>query len=545
MTDRRHLTPVDTTVDAPVTPLADLPLFDDPDDTPSPLQTRFRTSAHAPDLSAFAVPPAKVRRIHPRPTTAAAPDATVQPPDRERVAVDDVDWKRVKVLRDEISSLPEMLGTGTYPGINVRHPSAADLAAGRRIIHDHVQSTVRIDMSHSRPVLDLEQQAAIEQALEDAIFGLGRLEALFANPRIENIEIYGYDCVLLEDVDGNLIDGPPVAESDADLRETLMKIASREGRPFSEAVPWMHLQLDGHARLAAVDWVTARPNIVIRRHRIVQITLNDLVERGTITATMASLLAALVRAGRSIVVAGAQGAGKTTLMRALCNELDRHEPIATFQDVEELFLAEMEGRTRVMAAESRPGSGEYTPDGRRAGEITLRQLIEQFFRMNRSRLIVGEVRGAEILAMIDAGLGSTGSLSTTHARDAEGAIDKLITCGMKDGAHITEQYMKKALAACVDVIVFLNLDTHGRGAYGPGKRDRYVTQILELGKVVGDDITTSDIYVRGEHGHAIPFTMSDQLRHELVRFGFNNDAYQAEAVQHRAETEHLRARATQ
>lgn len=539
MTDR-HLNPVDDTDDETVTPLADLPLFDDPDETVSPLASRFKTSPHAPDLSAFAVPAAKVHRLHPRTPNGAA--AAAGRSDRDRVAVDDVDWKRVKVLRDEISSLPEMLGTGTFPGINVQNPTAADLAAGRRIIHDHVQATVRIDMSHSRPVMDLEQQAAMEQALNDAIFGLGRLEALFANPRIENIEIYGYDCVLLEDVDGNLIEGPPVAESDTDLRETLMKIASREARPFSESVPWMHLELEGHARLAAVDWVTARPNVVIRRHRIVQVTLNDLVERGTITATMATLLAALVRAGRSIVVAGAQGAGKTTLMRALCNELDRHEPIATFQDVEELFLTEMEGRTRVMAAESRPGSGEYTPDGRRAGEITLRQLIEQFFRMNRSRLIVGEVRGSEILAMIDAQLGSTGSLSTTHARDAEGAIDKLITCGMKDGAHITEQYMKRALAACVDVVVFLNLDTHGRGAYGPGKRDRYVTQILEIGKVVGDDITTSDIYLRGSTGRAIPFTMSDPLRNELVRFGFDNDAYQAEAVHHRTETEHLRAR---
>lgn len=510
----RHLHPVID--DGQESSLVDLPLFRDDDELESPIVARFNTT-HTPDLSAFAVPAAKVRRFDPSP---AADPAT-------RVDVDGVDWARVKQLRDEISQLPQM------QPIDVRHPTPADLVEGRRIIHDHLQSVIRIDMAQSRTVISLTDQAALEQALKDAIFGLGRLEALFTNDRIENIEIHGYDCVLLEDVEGNLLEGPPVAESDEDLRHTLRKIAIRESRPFSESVPWMHLRLDGYARLAAVDWVTPRPVVVIRRHRVVNVTLADLVTRNTIDPVMASLLAAAVRAGRSIMVAGAQGAGKTTLMRALCAELDPHEPIATFQDVEELFLAEMPGRTRVIPAESRPGSGEYTPDGRKAGEITLRQLIEQFFRLNRSRLIVGEVRGSEILAMIDAALSSAGSLSTTHARDAYGVIDKLITCGMQAGAQVTEQYMTRALGSCLDMVVFLHLDTHGRGAYGPGKRDRYVTQILEVGGVVEGRLEFSDIYLPDpETGRAIPHTMSDPLRHELRQYGFDSDSFEAEASRH-------------
>lgn len=503
-------------------PLTDLPLFHASDPEQSRLAARFTTNA-APDLSAFNVPPDKIHRITASPAK-DEPDA--------RVAVDGVDWARVKHLREEISGLPDM------QTIDVRNPSPDERSEGRRIIHDHVQRTVRHDMAQSRAVMSLTDQAALEQALNDAIFGLGRLEALFANTRIENIEIYGYNRVLLEDVDGTLLEGPPVADSDEDLRDTLKKIAVREGRPFSEAVPWMHLRLDGYARLAAVDWVTPQPVVVIRRHRIVHVTLQDLVKRGTIDDVMASLLAAAVRAGRSIVVAGAQGAGKTTLMRALCNELDPHEPIATFQDVEELFLADMPGRDRVIPAESRPGSGEYTPDGRRAGEITLRQLIEQFFRLNRARLIVGEVRGAEILAMIDAALSSTGSLSTTHARDAYGAIDKLITCGMQAGAQVTEQYMTRALGSCLDLVVFLNLDTHGRGAYGAGKRDRYVTQILEISGVIkggsslGDGgLQIGDIYAPDPiTGRAVPRTMSDALRNELRQFGFDSTTFEAAAA---------------
>lgn len=508
---------------------ADLDLVDDPsldaiplfqDEEPSPIAARFNTTRPSPDLAAFAVPAAQVRHF-------AAPAADPTDGERRRTSVDGVDWVRVKQLRDEISAKPQM------EQVEIRQATEADRVVGRRIIHDHVQETIRRDMkSASRTVLDLAAQAAIEQALEDAIFGLGRLEALLAPEAVENIEVHGFDGVLMEDNEGNLVEGQPVADSDDDLLDTLKKIASREGKPFSESVPWMHLQLPGHARLAAVAWVTPRPVVVIRRHRVVHSTLDGLVERGTIDPTMASLLAAAVRAGRSIVIAGAQGAGKTTLMRALCNELDPMEPIATFQDVEELFLAEMPGRSRVMAAESRPGSGEYTPDGRRAGEITLRQLIEQFFRFNRSRLIVGEVRGSEILGMIDAALSSTGSLSTTHARDAYGAIDKLITCGMQAGAQVTEQYMTRALGSCLDLVVFLHLDTHGRGAYGPGKRDRYVTQILEVGRAAEGELDFSDVYLPGPNGRGVPHTMSDPLRHELKQFGFDADSYDAQATQH-------------
>ena len=510
-------------IDADDAPSLDsLAIFQDEQDLePSPIAARFTTTNRRPNLAAFAVPAAKVRHF---------PDPHAEA-DRHRASVDGVDWARVKQLREEISALPQM------EQVEVRQATEADRAEGRRIIHDHVQDTIRRDLkSATRTVMDLNAQAAMEQALEDSIFGLGRLEALLAPEMVENIEVHGFDGVLMEDNEGNLIEGLPVADSDEDLIDTLKKIASREGKPFSEAVPWMHLQLPGHARLAAVAWVTPKPVVVIRRHRVVHSTLDDLVQRGAIDPTMATLLAAAVRAGRSIVIAGAQGAGKTTLMRALCNVLDKHEPIATFQDVEELFLAEMPGRTRVMAAESRPGSGEYTPDGRRAGEITLRQLIEQFFRFNRSRLIVGEVRGSEILAMIDAALSSTGSLSTTHARDAYGAIDKLITCGMQAGAQVTEQYMIRALGSCLDLVVFLHLDTHGRGAYGPGKRDRYVTQILEVGRAEEGELKFSDVYRVGPNGRGVPFTMSDPLRNELKQFGFDAASYDREAAQYPKES---------
>ena len=120
--------------------------------------------------------------------------------------------------------------------------------------------------------------------------------------------------------------------------------------------------------------------------------------------------------GRSIVVAGAQGAGKTTLVRALCAEIDAMEAIGTFETEYELHLHEL-GRHKVVHAwEARPGSGERGADGRQAGEFTLDEALVDSFRFNLSRQIVGEVRGKEIWAMIKAMESGTGSISTTHAR---------------------------------------------------------------------------------------------------------------------------------
>ncbi|MGB0191891.1 MAG: ATPase, T2SS/T4P/T4SS family, partial [Nocardioides sp.] len=169
-----------------------------------------------------------------------------------------------------------------------------------------------------------------------------------------------------------------------------------------------------------------RPSVVIRRHRLMEITLDDLVERQMLTPVAASFLRAAVRARKSIVVSGSQGAGKTTLVRALCAEIDPLEAIGTFETEYELHLHEL-GRHRIVHPwEARPGSGERGLDGRMAGEFTLDDAMVDSFRFNLARQIVGEVRGKEVWAMIKAMESGTGSISTTHASDAVAAIRKLV-----------------------------------------------------------------------------------------------------------------------
>jgi len=281
-----------------------------------------------------------------------------------------VDWSIVAELRARAS---EQLSQAVASDRS-RLDKPAQQELGRSIVLDLIESAMADDVDAGRGAWSPARQQATAQAVFDSLFRLGRLQPLVDNDDIENIVIVGHDNVLLELVDGTLIDGPPVADSDQELIDFLVFLASRSevnARSFSEAQPRLHLRLDGGSRLAAAAWVTPRPSVVIRRHRLMQVTLDDLVAREMMTPTAASFLRAAVRARRSIVVAGAQGAGKTTLVRALCAEIDAMEAIGTFETEYELHLHEL-GRHKVVHAwEARPGSGERGPDGRQAGEFTL------------------------------------------------------------------------------------------------------------------------------------------------------------------------------
>jgi Flp pilus assembly CpaF family ATPase len=241
------------------------------------------------------------------------------------------------------------------------------------------------------------------------------------------------------------------------------------------------------------------------------------------TPTAASFLRAAVRARRSIVVAGAQGAGKTTLVRALCAEIDAMEAIGTFETEYELHLHELNRHKVVHAWEARPGSGERGADGRQAGEFTLDEALVDSFRFNLSRQIVGEVRGKEIWAMIKAMESGTGSISTTHAADAASAVRKLVTCAMEAGPHVTQGLATSKLAATVDLIVQLSMEN--KVVPGGAQRERRVSEIIALApgeKEVG--YATTQVFRADASGVAVPDVLPDEYR-ALTRHGFDLAAY--------------------
>jgi pilus assembly protein CpaF len=434
----------------------------------------------------------------------------------------DIDWSIVSTLRARASEqLSQVIASDRS-----RLDRAAQQELGRSIVLDLIESAMAEAANAGQGAWSPARQQATAQAVFDSLFRLGRLQPLVDEDRIENIIIVGYDNVQLELVDGALIDGPTVADSDEELIDFLVFLASRSevnARSFSEAQPRLHLRLDGGARLAAAAWVTPRPSVVIRRHRLMQVTLDDLVGKEMLTPVAASFLRAAVRARKSIVVAGAQGAGKTTLVRALCLETDALEAIGTFETEYELHLHELGRHKIVHAWESRPGSGERGPDGRQAGEFTLDEALVDSFRFNLSRQIVGEVRGKEIWAMIKAMESGTGSISTTHAADAVAAVRKLVTCAMEAGPHVTQGLATSKLASTVDLIVQLSMET--TAVPGGARRTRRVAEIIALAPGEKEPgFATTHVFSPDFSGVAVPDVLPDEYR-ALARHGFDLAGY--------------------
>jgi pilus assembly protein CpaF len=477
------------------TPLAGLPLFSQP------------------------VPSVAAQRDIVRPLTSVAHLSTVGAPIGRSL-----DWALVSALRAQAS---EQLSQAVAADRG-RLDKTAQEELGRTIVLDLIEATVADRVNAGMTALPGSEQDALARAVFDSLFRLGRLQPLVDDDRVENVIITGHDNVLLELTDGSLVDGPPVADSDEELIDFLVFLASRSevnARGFSEAQPRLHLRLDGGSRLAAAAWVTPRPSVVIRRHRLMEVTLDDLVERQMLSPVAASFLRAAVRARKSIVISGSQGAGKTTLVRALCAEIDPLEAIGTFETEYELHLHELGWHRIVHPWEARPGSGERGADGRMAGEFTLDEALVDSFRFNLARQIVGEVRGKEVWAMIKAMESGTGSISTTHASDAVAAIRKLVTCAMEAGPHVTHSLATSKLASTIDVIVHLDLRTITEE--GRSTRRRRVAEIIALDP--GERETgyaTTHVFAPDLDGMAVPAVLPDAYR-ALTSYGFDLNTYLA------------------
>ncbi len=439
-----------------------------------------------------------------------------------------LDWDVISRLRGEVSDLLTATEQA-QPGMTDqdRHEVARSHIAD--VIAHQVEDMVR--EGGQGTAWDAEENGAVQRAVFDSLFRLGRIQPLVDLPNVENIDIYGFDQVWVSYADGSMKQHDPIATSDDDLIREIQFLAARggeDGRSFTATSPILDMDLPGGARLAAVHPpILPRPSAVIRIHRFVDITLDDLIQQDTITAPGADLLTKSIQAGRSIVVAGPPGAGKTTFLRALSNVLDPLEKVCTIEKERELYLDRMGDRHLIVKPlQYRPGQGERLPDGTKPGEITLIDCLEEALRLDAQRIFVGEVRGGEIDAMFQAMQAGVGSFSTIHANSPTKTIERMATLTQRN-LGTTDTYAYRQIEQHIDLIVQVKKVVYKDRETGDRRVRRIVTDISEVqpGEAVNSDRPiAAPLFVANprtfklEPGDGRPTT---ELLEDLHEYGFD------------------------
>jgi pilus assembly protein CpaF len=386
-------------------------------------------------------------------------------------------------------------------------------AFARSVITKVFDQRARAAMTNGDVVLSVEEEERIEQSVFDSLFGLGRLQRLLDDPDIENINANGCDVVWVRYADGRREQVGSIADSDEQLIELIRTAAARFGpseRRFDLGAPRLNLQLPDGSRLFAVMAVTGRPSLSIRRHRYLKVGLDELVSMGTMSEIAAEFLAAAVKARLNIVVCGGTGAGKTTLLRALASEIPHYERLITIEDSLELGLdryVELHGDVVAMEAREANVEGE--------GEVSLAELVRWALRMSPDRVVVGEVRGNELLPMLNAmSQGNDGSMCTLHANSSAGAFSKLAAYAIQSQERLPLEATNLLVANAVDLVVFLGHDAEGHG--------RYLSSIREVTGADGAMVISNEIFAPGPEGRALPASpITQETRDQLGRVGFD------------------------
>ena len=272
-------------------------------------------------------------------------------------------------------------------------------AAAESILSDAAEAHTHQQLKLGAGIVTPQVEKQVIASVLDEVFGLAGLEPLLRNAEIENINITG-DRVFVRYADGTREQLPPIVGSDDELIELIRSLAARSGREerrFDRGSPGVNFQLPSGERVFAVMAVTARPSMSIRRHRFKRATLAQLRASGTIDRPLEALLGAMVRARKNIVVTGGTGIGKTTMLRALAAAIPPWERLVTVEDTFELGLDEdADAHPDVVAMQAR----EANIEGQ--GAVTQAELVRWALRMSPDRVIVGEVRGAEVIPMCNA-----------------------------------------------------------------------------------------------------------------------------------------------
>jgi pilus assembly protein CpaF len=383
---------------------------------------------------------------------------------------------------------------------------------------ERVHEAVREELALDRTPMTREERTRLAREVTDDILGYGPLEPFLRDDSVTEIMVNAFDLVFIER-GGRIWETDARFFDDTHLLRIIDKIVSQVGRRIDESSPMVDARLPDGSRVNAIvpPLAIRGPALTIRKFGRDPFTLPDLVDIGTLTPHAAEFVAACIEGKLNMLISGGTGTGKTTLLNALSAYVPNEERIVTIEDAAELQLQQR----HVVPLESRPANIEGQ------GEIRIRDLVRNALRMRPDRIIVGEVRGAETVDMLQAmNTGHEGSLTTVHANSPRDALHRLELLVLMAGVELPLRAIREQIAGAFDLVVHLTRLVDG------SRRVSHVTEVLGM---EGEVVTLQDVFsarvpredgLRGSDPLALlePLTAAGLKPHFLGKMGVHGVA---------------------
>ena len=347
-----------------------------------------------------------------------------------------------------------------------------DSAAVRHRVESEIGEQLGLEAGLSR-----DDRQRLGSEIADDIFGYGPLERLLADPTISEIMVNGPRDIWIERA-GRLSPTTLTFTDSSHLRRIITKMVGQIGRRIDESSPLVDARLPDGSRVNAIiaPLSLSGPLLTIRKFAQNRFAMSELIEIETLSEDAATFLGNCIKAQLNILISGGTGSGKTTFLNALSEAVPDSDRIVTIEDAAELQL----NQRHVLRLESRPKNIEGE------GEITIRDLVRNALRMRPDRIIVGEVRGAEALDMLQAmNTGHEGSLSTVHANSPRDALNRLETMVLMAGYELPLRAIRSHVSSALDLVIQLDRLDDG---------SRRVVEISEVQRMEGEVITLQKLF---------------------------------------------------
>src|SRR5215211_2225669 len=345
-------------------------------------------------------------------------------------------------------------------------------------LNERVLREVTEQLALDRTPLTREERRRIVREIADDILGYGPLEPFLRDDSVTEVMVNNYDMIFVER-SGKIERTKATFADNAHLLRIIDKIVSQVGRRVDESSPMVDARLPDGSRVNAIipPLALKGPTLTIRKFSRDPYTMDDLIEFGTLTPKAAQFLAACVRGKLNVLISGGTGTGKTTTLNAMSAFVPTDERVVTIEDAAELQLQQ----EHVITLEARP------PNIEGQGEVRIRELVRNALRMRPDRIIVGEVRGAETLDMLQAmNTGHEGSLTTIHANAPRDALSRLETLVMTAGVDLPLRAIREQISSAFDLLIQITRLVDG---------SRRVTNVTEVLRMESEVITLQDVFV--------------------------------------------------